>query len=214
LLARSLPAPRLPAARITEDFRPAGKNGQAAWAKARPVYVECETKSYQARPDISTEVRALWSDRYLYLCYTCPFTQLTEFRPPYSDKKRIGLWDRDVVEAFIGAPPDKQNVYKEFQVAPTGEKLDLSLELPQRDFAWNSGFEAAVAVDEPAKVWRAEWRIPLAAVSAVPPKSGTVWRINLFRCDYAHQAFLAWNPTLSDTFHTPEKFGGLEFIDP
>jgi hypothetical protein len=29
--------------------------------------------------------------------------------------------------------------------------------------------------------------------------------------DTAHDAFLAWNPTLSQTFHTPERFGVLEF---
>ena len=37
------------------------------------------------------------------------------------------------------------------------------------------------------------------------------WRINLYRCDYANNAFLAFNPALTGTFHTPERFGILEF---
>jgi hypothetical protein len=211
LLARSLPLPRLHAARLDEDFVPDANPAKPAWQKAPPAYAECQTENYAARPDIATPVRALWSDRYLYLFYTAPYTQLTEFRPPSLEKKRIGLWERDVVEAFIGADPGKLNLYKEFQVAPTGERLDLALELPKRDFEWTSGFEAAVKVDEAAHVWRSEWRIPLTAISATPPKPGTVWRINLLRCDYANKAYLAWSPTLSGSFHAPEKMGFLEF---
>ena len=211
LLARSMPLPRLRAARVEEDFVPDANPAKPVWQKAAPVCAEYQTDNYTARPGIATPVRALWSDRYLYLFYTAPYTRLTEFRPPSFEKKRIGLWDRDVVEAFIGADPAKLNRYKEFQVAPTGEKLDLALELPQRDFEWTSGFEAAVKVDEAAHVWRSEWRIPLTAISATPPKPGTVWRINLLRCDYANKAYLAWSPTLSGSFHTPEKMGFLEF---
>jgi hypothetical protein len=160
-------------------------------------------------PELATEVRALWSDRYLYLAYASPYTKLTQFTPADANRERMGLWERDVVEAFIGADPDHINYYKEFQSAPTGEKLDLNLELPKKDFEWSSGFEVAVKVDE--KVWRAEWRIPLSALSATAPKPGANWRINLLRCDYAHKAILAWSPTLSGTFHAPEKFGVLEF---
>jgi hypothetical protein len=56
-------------------------------------------------------------------------------------------------------------------------------------------------------------RIPLAALSDAKPAGGTRWRLNLYRRDRAHQAFLAWNPTLTGTSHTPERFGVLEFIE-
>jgi len=56
-------------------------------------------------------------------------------------------------------------------------------------------------------------RIPLKALTATPPKAGTQWRLNFFRCDRANNAFLAWNPTLSRSFHVPEKFGVLEFVE-
>jgi predicted TIM-barrel fold metal-dependent hydrolase len=212
LLASSMPLPRLRAARVEKDFALDGKPGKAVWQKARPVRIEYQTKDYAALPEVSTTVRALWSDRYLYLFYTSPYTQLTEFRPPILNRERIGLWERDVVEAFIGADPNRPHVYKEYQVAPTGEKLDLALDLPKRDFAWSSGFEAAVRVHKKARVWTAEWRIPLASVSIMPPRAGATWRLNLLRCDYANQAVMAWSPSMSGTFHVPEKFGALEFV--
>jgi hypothetical protein len=66
-------------------------------------------------------------------------------------------------------------------------------------------------VDETRKRWTAELRIPLSALGEQRPESGTKWRINLYRCDYANQAFLAFNPVLTGTFHTPERFGTLQF---
>jgi hypothetical protein len=128
------------------------------------------------------------------------------------DKPGVSLWDRDVVEAFINADPADLRHYTEFQVAPTNERLDLSLRLPDRDFDWQSGFESAVEIDEAAKIWRCAVRIPLSSLSSIRPEIGTRWRLNLFRCDRAHNAFLAWNPTLSGTFHVPEKFGAMEFV--
>ena len=209
LLARSLPPPQLTAARLEQDFAVDGNLSKPAWQKARVSRLEYETRSTAARPEISTAVRALWSDEYLYLSYEAPYTELTTFEPPQFDHERRGLWDRDVVEAFIGSDLGNIRRYTEFEVAPTNEKLDLTL--PESNFEWSSHFETAVQVDKKAKVWTTEMRIPLKALAEVKPAEGTRWRINLYRCDRAHKAFLAWNPTLSGTFHVPEKFGTLEF---
>ena len=209
LLARSLPAPQLTAARLDQDFAVDGNLDKAAWRKAPVSYLEYESRSHAARPEISTAVRALWSEDYLYLSYEAPFTELTTFEPPQFDQERRGLWDRDVVEAFIGSDLQNLKRYTEFEVAPTNEKLDLTL--PDSNFEWSSHFQTAVQVNKKAKVWTTEMRIPLKSLAEARPSEGTRWRINLYRCDRAHQAFLAWNPTLSGTFHVPEKFGVLEF---
>ncbi len=213
LLARSLPPPRMQAAHITTDFKPDGNLTKSIWQNAVPVRLEYQSRDGSARPELSTTVRAVWSDRFLYLSYACPFTQLTVFSPPNLNQERLGLWDRDVVEAFIGDDWEHVGRYKEFEVAPTGEKLDVVLNLPAKDFQWSSGFEPAVKVDNQFKIWTAEVRIPLAALSAVPPKPGARWRLNLYRCDRAGKASLAWNPTQTATFHVPEKFGILEFTE-
>jgi predicted TIM-barrel fold metal-dependent hydrolase len=211
VLARSLPPPQLKAARIQNDFAPDGVLDEGAWQKAEPVSVEYQSANGAAKPDLSTSVRALWSDNFLYLGYQCPYTKITVFDPPQRDKERIGLWDRDVVEAFIG--DDFQNLgrYTEYEIAPTNERLDLKLDPPDKDFAWESGFESAVKINESEHIWTAEVRIPLRKLSNNKPAPDTRWRLNLYRCDRANKAFLAWNPTLTNSFHAPDRFGLLLF---
>jgi hypothetical protein len=211
LLARSLPPPEVNAVHIARDFELTGDLADAAWQKAKPARMEYESRNYAARPAVATAVRVLWSEENLYLGYESPFTELTLFEPPQFDKERLGLWDRDVVEAFIGSDPQNIKRYTEFEVAPTNEKLDLTLNLPDRDFDWSSGWKTAVKIDSTANVWRCEMRIPLRALSETKPRAGTRWPINFYRMDKANKAALAWSPALQGSFHTPEKFGVLEF---
>lgn len=168
-----------------------------------------------AHPSSGTAIRAQYTDKHLYLRYDAPFSQLTTFEPPRLDSERAGLWDRDVVEAFIGPELENQKRYLEFEVAPTNEKLDLVIapEIPELAdrLKWNSGFKSWVKADKKNKVWTTMMRIPLAALSSAPVQDGVRWRINFYRIDRANQAFLAWNPTLVRTFHAPERFGWLEF---
>jgi len=70
-----------------------------------------------------------------------------------------------------------------------------------------------VKLDQRAKVWTAEWRMPLEVLSESKPGPGTRWRLNLYRCDRANRASLAWSPVLTGSFHTPAKFGVLEFAE-
>ncbi len=211
LLARSLPLPVLKAARSARDFPPDGQIAEAEWRAATPVHLEYQSTDAQARPDISTTVRALWTSEFLYLAYECPYQKLTVF-PTKQATERIGLWDKDVVEAFVGADPAKADHYSEYEWAPNGDSLDLDCDLPAKDFGWNSRMESAVSIDESARIWRLVVRIPLRAISLTAPEPGTRWRINFFRHDTATRGFLAWSPTLTDTFHTPSRFGWLEFL--
>ena len=213
LLARSLPLPVMKATRISRDLTPDGKLDEPEWRQAAPVHLEYQSNDASARPELSTTVRALWSADFLYLGYACPFTKLTVFNPAQKDE-RIGLWDKDVVEAFICADPAKLTRYTEYEWAPNGDRLDLLCDLPAKDFAWSSGLESAVSVDEAAHVWRVEVRIPLRNLAEAAPQPGARWRINLFRHDTAGGGFLAFSPTLTGTFHTPERFGWLEFTGP
>jgi predicted TIM-barrel fold metal-dependent hydrolase len=219
LLARSLPSPVLRARHISQDFAPEGAFKNPLWVTAAPSIMDQTSTDGTARPEMATTLRALWSNDYLYLGYTCPFTHLTSFQPPQFEHKRfdldktgVSLWDRDVVEAFIGTDSSNPRHYAEFEVAPTNEQLDLMVvNLPEKDFAWNSDFRSAVSIDNRTKVWTCEIRIPLKKLSAANPTAGTRWRLNLYRCDRANHAFLAWRPTLEGTFHSPERFGILEF---
>lgn len=214
LLVRSLPPPTLQAKWIKADFEIDGTLDDAAWESASVARIEYGIFQGDAHPGLSTAARVLCSEEYLYIGYTAPFQKLTTFEPAREPgtPDRLGLWDRDVVEAFIGTDPENEKHYTEFQVAPTGEVLDLILDLPERDFEWSSGFEAKVKVDEEAGLWSTEMRIPLEALSKRKPEAGeTVWRINLYRHSAAEGAFLGWGPTASKTAHRPERFGYLVF---
>jgi hypothetical protein len=220
LLARSLPLPIVRARYISQDFELSGYPGDEIWQTAEPVALEYSAKDYSARPELATTVRALWSNDSLYIAWDSPYTELTVFDPPQFETERYdmategeSLWDRDVVEVMIGSDPAHPNRYAEFEVAPTNEKLDLLLDLPERDFAWSSGFQTAVKVDEASRRWTCEMRIPLESLSKEKPQAGARWRVNFYRCDRANKAFLAWSPTLSGSFHKPEKFGVLEFTE-
>jgi predicted TIM-barrel fold metal-dependent hydrolase len=210
LFARSLPRRTLQALRIDEDFQPDGNLDEAAWGLAQPLRLEYESVDARARPELSTPVRALWSDKYLYLGYECPYETLSTFQPVQSSE-RMGLWDNDVVEAFIGSQVEQPQRYAEIEWAPSGEVLDVLVDLPSKDFAWTAHAESKVSVDEALKVWRVESRIPLAALSQSLPKVGDRWRLNLYRHDRAAAAYLAMSPTLEGSFHVPARFGWLEF---
>ncbi|MEX2043973.1 MAG: amidohydrolase family protein, partial [Opitutus sp.] len=202
LLARSMPAPSLAIPVLDRGAQPDGRLDEGVWSQAAVARLEYDFATFRARPDMATEVRVFATEQDLFFGFTCPYTTLSMFPDPDLSKERIGLWENDVVEIFIGT---RAGDYKEFEVSPGGEMLDLVVTLPDRDFPWTSGFEARVL--RSAGTWVAEIRIPRAAVGGNALKPGAPLLLNLYRHDRANQAKLAWSPTLSKTFHTPARFG-------
>src|SRR6185295_14817552 len=139
------------------------------------VPLRLESRTTADRPDLVTNVRALWSQEFLYLAFDCPFTKLTVFEPVQATE-RFGLWERDVVEAFIASDTNNVRRYTEYEVSPTNERLDVKI--PEKDFAWSSGFESVTRVDEKAKRWTVELRIPMRELSQTKPTVGARWSIN------------------------------------
>lgn len=211
LLARSIPAPTITARRVATDFEPDGVLDEPAWSGAATARVEYGSRNYAAQPAVATTVRVLYSDRFIYFGWECPFTKLTVFDQPTVERERMGLWERDVVEVFIGSNPTNFQHYAEYEVAPTNERLDVLCRLPEKNFAWDGRAQSAVKIDRKRKVFTVEWRMPLEVLSAEPPTAGSRWRLNLYRCDKANDAYLAWSPVLQGSFHTPAKFGTLIF---
>jgi hypothetical protein len=156
-----------------------------------------------------TYVNAYWTKRLLILRFVSRFQVLSTFEPAITEGKRIGLWERDVVEAFIHPVTNwYKHEYVEFEVAPTGEKMDLKLRLPLRDFFWNSNFETASFVDNKAKIWTADMYIPFAAFKVYgygTPSHLDEWRINFFRNIASKNLFISWVPTMCKTAHVPHS---------
>jgi len=108
--------------------------------------------------------------------------------------------------------------YKEFEVSPQQEwiDLDINLDLPDQTvgWKWNSGFQVAARIDLTAKIWYGAMRIPFAALDSRPPVAGRTFRANLFRSQGPpnHKKSIAWKAPMSETFHVPEKFGLLMLV--
>lgn len=202
------------AAQLTTD------PGAPVWRHAASAWISKDCTRTIDYPDLKTEVRAFWTDTDLYLLFICPYRTLNLFLPADNSKPRNKLWDRDVVEMFLG--DDWKNIrhYREFEIAPTGDWIDLAIDLDRENYdrTWRSGWTPMGRADEAQKKWYAATKIPLKSVSAEAVKPGTRWRMNLYRIDGegpdSARRFLCWQPTCApgrDPNHVPENFGALEF---
>jgi hypothetical protein len=164
---------------------------------------------------LQTTARVLWTPQELLFGYECHYTELDVDETFDVNEERHALWDRDVCEAFVRSPlePDYR-LYKEFEVAPTGQWVDLRINRIDvtHDWQWRSGMRTAAQIDE--TVWRVVMAIPFAAFGLVP-NVGDEWAANLFRVSRLNgeRQFLAYSPTLTPTpsFHVPERFVKLRF---
>jgi len=190
------------------------------WKQAGQAWISKDCSREIDYPESRTEVRAFWTDTDLYILFRCPYRQLNLFLPASNDKPRVRLWDRDVVEVFLG--DDWQNIrhYREFEIAPTGDWIDLAIDLDHQSYdpSWRSGWKTAARIDEAKRTWYAAAMIPLHSVSGAPVSAGTQWRMNLYRIDGlgpdTQRHFLCWQPTCvqnRDPNHVPEHFGTLVF---
>ena len=163
-----------------------------------------------------TEVRSRWSSEYLYLLYTCPYDELNLKPDPTPAAETPRLWNWDVAEAFIGSDYEKITRYKEFQVSPQSEWVDLDIdrENPKREgggMAWNSGYTVKGRVDAAKKIWYGEMRIPFKAIDTRTPEKGRELRIGLYRIAglAPKKQHYAWRATGQPSFHVPSAFGTL-----
>jgi hypothetical protein len=188
------------------------------WRAAPPVYAEVDAHGKPV-PAYRTEVRSRWTKENLYLLYICPYEKLNLKSNPDTVAETNELWNWDVAELFIGSDFKNIKRYKEFEVSPQGEWIDLNinLDLPHHEdgWTWNSEFQVAARIDRKAKVWYATMRIPFSSIDQRKPVDGEVFRANLFRSQGppGRQQSIAWRAPMSNTFHTPERFGQLLLVE-
>lgn len=166
-------------------------------------------------PGHRTEIRSRWTRDNLYFLFICPYQELYLKPGPVADKETNRLWNYDVAEVFIGW--DFQNIrrYKEFELSPQGEWVDLDIDrdhpLPEGGWLWNSGFEVMARIDRAAKIWYGVMRIPWKSIDERRPQPGNQLRVNFYRMQGPppQRKMVAWQPTHSRTYHVPESFGTL-----
>lgn len=186
----------------------------AFWRGAMPIYLEVNPFG-KPLPAYRTEVLSRWTKDYLYLLYVCPYQKLHLKPNPRTKTETFALWDWDVAEIFIGS--DFQNIrrYKEFEISPQAEwvDLDINLDNPHHTdgWVWNSGFQVSARIDREKKIWYGEMKIPFVAIAPRVPHPGMAFRVNLFRKEGSGAGIvpLVWQPTMQQTFHVPERFGTM-----
>lgn len=167
------------------------------------------------------EVRSRWTGSNIYFLFIGHYQKLTLRPNPILTNETYRLWERDCFEVHLGADFEHINRYREFQISPQSEFLDLDIDStkPRPGYngeqKWNSGWTVKAVVDETNKIWCGEMKIPITTVDLRPPRPGNEMRINLYRQDGAgaNRDFLAWQPPLVWNPHHPEKFGILRLVE-
>ena len=184
------------------------------WRGAEPVHMDLDPHGNPV-PGYQTEVRTRWTKHNLYLLFICPYEQLNLKPDPKTSSETNELWNWDVAEAFIGSDFSNIQRYKEFEISPQGEWIDLDIDLhkPHHEdgWIWNSGFQVSARIDRSAHIWYGAMKIPYSAIDTRPAAAGNTLRINLFRSQGPgpNRHEITWQPTMANTFHVPERFGVL-----
>ena len=114
-----------------------------------------------------TEIRSRWTNANLYLLYVNPYDELNLKPDPTPSVETPRLWNWDVAEAFIGSGADRMTRYKEFQVSPQSEWVDLDID--REDAQGQAGMNHG-ALREPAPGARCRCAISRWSCCARPPR--------------------------------------------
>src|ERR1044071_2617008 len=122
------------------------------WHECHPVTIEHYWSGEPAPRSRHAEVRICWSSEALHVRFVCTQQEPLIVNPdPKTDKKTLGLWDRDVCEIFLAPDPANPQTYFEFEAAPTGEWVDLGITITlsgrQTDWDFASGLTTAAKLE-------------------------------------------------------------------
>jgi hypothetical protein len=203
------------AVRLSQQVGTNGFPVEGDWARAEPAEFCHDWQGQNEDPRRQTEIRLLWTEGELYVRFRCHYCAIYVFEDGGANGRQDGLWDRDVAEVFVQPDRFGEKYYKEFEVSPNGQWLDLDI-TPDGLKHIASGMRSSVKLDESKCDWAAELAIPMSALTACFDPA-QMWRINFFRCEGIdpQRFYSAWQPTgtLEPNFHVPEVFGKLRFIE-
>ncbi len=204
--------------RARSDFALTADPSSPQWKDVKGVFADKGPRG-EAVPFGPTEIRSRWTKDNIYFLFICPYDQLYMLPQPKRDVETNRLWNYDVAEVFVGTDFENIRRYKEFEMSPQSEWVDLDIDRDnlnaERGWLWNSGWEVKGRIDEASKTWYGEMRIPLKSIDTREPKAGLEMRVNLYRCQGPPQkrAYVAWQPTGNPSFHNPNAFGRLRLAE-
>jgi len=203
------------------DFEITGTGSSEVWE--RTAWINIPQRSDKPITYI-TKAKVLYSETGLYFLFDCEDKKLIATM----NADNLDLWEEDVVEVFLWTKEDFP-VYFEYELSPLNYELPILVPNYKGDFlGWlpwhyegNKRTRHATSVREGNKesggqisAWVAEFFIPyklLSPLQQVPPKSGTIWRANMYRIDYDQGITLFSWQKIESTYHEYNKFGTFIF---
>jgi hypothetical protein len=184
------------------------------WRAAQPIHAEADKRG-QVLSRYRTEIRTRWTENNIYFLFISPYKDLYLKPAPDTAHETNELWNWNVAEVFIGSDFKDIKRYKEFEVSPHNEWVDLDIDLnkPHHEdgWLWNSGFEHLTRIDAAKHIWCVAMKIPFKVIDTRSPVAGNTFRVNLYRTEGPpnDSKEIMWQPVMSDSFHMPERFGLL-----
>ncbi len=129
------------------------------------------------------------------------------------------LYEEETVEVFFDPTGDLES-YFEIEVNPLGAVLDIVFRKSRSGYKGDRAWDCEnlqTLVRRNSEAWTVEVAIPFASVTNSPPQPGARWRVNFCRIDRPSRdgsiprELTAWSPPMRGNFHTPERFGIVEF---
>ena len=208
--------------RASKDFALKLDPGASEWKNASPVRASVDPMG-KPQPLNNFDFRMLWTPAFLYIHFTCPYDELTLKANPDAKNETNQLWNWDVTEVFVGADYNAIHQYREYQVSPQGEWVDLNIDRKNPKgpgVKWDSGFEVAAKIDSAKKIWYGAMKIPASSIlNGVPSapaqnQEGLKLRLNVYRLagkgpvnGVGPSRSIVWKPLGNPSHHTPDKFG-------
>jgi len=225
-------APKVRAGAIRVD----GRLDEAAWKRAGRTgpFVHPGNGQEPRRSPVKAKARIAWDDRALYV--GCTVHDADPTSPFARDAPDPHIWARSSgVELMIQpGDPGSNRHYYEVQVDVKGAVWDTRFDdynLPRSRSrggtrfghqSWSSGMERAIVVERARGRYTVELALPWRSLrpgpgqrTAIPPRPGDTWRINLYSFRDGQRAALAWSPILGlGNFHRTSRFGRVVFAGP
>lgn len=207
-----------------------GRLDEPVWKTATVLGPFVDTgrgRDVSAKHPVAASARVGWDERYLYLGFVV------------GDGKPVAPFRRDDVDPHIwgsasaveimlqpGDPGDNRDYY-EIQVDTVGAVFDTRWDdymtpvrgqQPFRTYGhqeWSCAAERGATV-EAGRSYTLEVALPWSAFvagrTAIPPRPGDVWRMNLYSFRDGQNVALGWSPLRGEgNFHRSSRFGRIRF---
>lgn len=202
-----------------------GKLEEAAWQQA-PAVGDFDFPWFKEGTKEQTVAKLLWDDEFLYVSWYAHDRHISA-----SVTQRHGpVSNDDCVEIFISPNPDKVKNYYTFEINAIGTMLNRARTdwwtgpptWEPEGVRYRATYQGQARKDESSEDthWIVEAAIPLRNFARdaahTPPRHGDRWRLNLQRLGgLTNKQASTWAPLPAGvrSFHTPEAFGWVQFVN-